>query len=377
MTNFMNGISSIFGALGNTAKTPAKTGAQLSSAELREYNRQAKAIVEEYDTDGNNYLSAAEAKKVPLFKGQDLSTTMFDKLFTSLAQRGMSQVELSRTLQLMDADRDGEVAKEERNSFVEEFTAELKNGANPNALYATLSANALRHGGAKSTGDELRNLKALFEKYDIDKTDYTPDKETTDDPENGADNGLGDLIEAGLPLLQRLIGNKTDTTTSDTNTADTNRDQAKALKLRQEIARLQASQALPSLSSPLASLPPSSFASQLPPPLSSPLGLLPELPPDQRSLLGLPLPLAAGNNISPTLMPAQATFAQPVAQQQPFTFAQPAPTVATAPASTAWTAPAPVAQDQVPASGWNPLPTTPAQVAPNLVAQAPQFNGGW
>jgi hypothetical protein len=347
MTNFMNGISSIFGALGNTAKTPAKTGAQLSSAELREYNRQAKAIVEEYDTDGNNYLSAAEAKKVPLFKGQDLSTTMF----------GMSQVELSRTLQLMDADRDGEVAKEERNSFVEEFTAELKNGANPNALYATLSANALRHGGAKSTGDELRNLKALFEKYDIDKTDYTPDKDTTDDPEDGADNGLGDLIKAGLPLLQGLMG-KTATTTSDTT-----RDQAKALELRQEIARLQASQALPSLSSPLASLPPLSFASQLPPPQLSPLGSLPPLPSSQMSLLGLdplannPLLPAAGNNISPTLMPAQATFAQPVAQQQPFTFAQPAPTVATAPASTAWTAPAPV--------------------APNLVAQAPPFNGGW
>jgi hypothetical protein len=361
MTNFMNGISSILGALGNTAKTPAKTGAQLSSAELRAYNRQAKAIVEEYDTDGNNYLSAAEAKKVPLFKGQDLSTTMFDKLFTSLAQRGMSQVELSRTLQLMDADRDGEVAKEERNSFVEEFTAELKNGANPNALYATLSANALRHGGAKSTGDELRNLKALFEKYDIDKTDYTPDKDSTDDSEDGADNGLGDLIKAGLPLLQGLIGNKADTTTT---TADTTRDQAQALKLQQEIARLKASyNPTPQLSSPLASLPPSSFASQLPPPLSSPLGSLPPLPSSQMSLLGLdplannPLLPAAGNNISPTLMPAQATFAQPVAQQQPFTFAQPAPTVATAPASTAWTAPAPV--------------------APNLVAQAPPFNGGW
>jgi hypothetical protein len=352
-------VLNLLGALGNTAKTPAKTGAQLSSAELREYNRQAKAIVEEYDTDGNNYLSAAEAKKVPLFKGQDLSTTMFDKLFTSLAQRGMSQVELSRTLQLMDADRDGEVAKEERNSFVEEFTAELKNGANPNALYATLSANALRHGGAKSTGDELRNLKALFEKYDIDKTDYTPDKDSTDDSEDGADNGLGDLIKAGLPLLQGLMG-KTATTTSDTT-----RDQAKALELRQEIARLQASQALPSLSSPLASLPPLSFASQLPPPQLSPLGSLPPLPSSQMSLLGLdplannPLLPAAGNNISPTLMPAQATFAQPVAQQQPFTFAQAQvdPTVPTAPASTAWTAPAPV--------------------APNLVAQAPPFNGGW
>ncbi|MFN9691027.1 MAG: hypothetical protein ACK551_02895 [Vampirovibrionales bacterium] len=368
MTNFLN---SILGALGNTTKTPAKTGAQLSSAELREYNRQAKAIVEEYDTDGNNYLSAAEAKKVPLFKGQDLSTTMFDKLFTGLAQRGMSYVELSRTLQLMDTDRDGEVAKEERKSFLESVQTDLENGVNPNKIYAELSAKALKAGGAKSTDDELRNLKAQFEKYGIDQTDYTPDKDSTDTEEGATGfEKYAPLIEAGLPLLQGLIGNKADTTT----TTDTTLDQAQALKLQQEIARLKASyNPPPSLSSPLGSLP-SSFASQLPPPLSSPLGLLPELPPDQKSLLGLgsnPLLPAAGNNISPTLMPAQTTFAPP--QQPPFTFAQPAPTVATAPASTAWTAPAPVAQDPAP-SNWNPLPTTTIAQAP-LPSQA--VNGGW
>ncbi len=365
--DFMSSIVTALGSMNTTkTKTTTDTSDQLTSKQLANYNTQAKDLVREYDTNRDGYLSAKEAKEMPLFEGQDLSTTMFDKLFTSLAQRGMSYVELSRTLQLMDADKDGEVKSKERNSFVEDFTAELKNGANPNELYATLSANALRHGGAKSTDDELSNLKAQFEKYGIE-----PDKDTTDDPEDGADNGLGDLIKAGLPLLQGLMGNKTETATSNTNTADTNRDQAKALKLQQEIVRLQSSQALPPLSSSLGSLPQlsplgsPSFASQLPPPQLSLLGSLPPLPQSQEILLGLgsnPLPLAAGNNISPTLMPAQTTFAPPVAQ--PFTFApqetMPTPTNAAIPPSDAWAA-----------------PSLPTMQQPELVAHGTPSNDGW
>jgi hypothetical protein len=358
MANFLTSILGAFTNNNNTtkAKTTTDTSDQLTSKQLANYNTQAKDLVREYDTNRDGYLSAKEAKEMPLFEGQDLSTTMFDKLFTSLAQRGMSQVELSRTLQLMDADKDGEVKSKERNSFVEDFTAELKNGANPNELYATLSANALRHGGAKSTRDELSNLKALFEKYGIDN--YTPDKETTEEGATGFEKYVP-LIEAGLPLLQGLMGK---TATSDT--ADTNRDQ--------ELAQPPLSSSLGSLPqlSPLGS---PSFASQLPPPQLSLLGSLPPLPQSQEILLGLgsnPLPLAAGNNAP--LMPAQTAFAPPLGQGQlPFTFAQaqPDPTVATVPPSTAWTPPAPAAQAQVPASGWNPLPTT-------TIAQAP-VNGGW
>ena len=353
MTNFMNGISSILGAFSTDKKTTTTE------------TRQAKQLTEAYQTQaeeivGDGFkLTQKEFLNSSLLDGvSNTNKERVAKLFKSMS---ISQVaQLLRAADGGSGTPDGDITQKELNTFWKTLAQRVANGESKDSIQARINAEYLRKGGNVSAVKREEWI-AEFKELGIPKEKYTPDATLADstDTEEGATGfeKYAPLIKAGLPLLQGLMG-KTATTT-----ADTTRDQAQALKLQQEIARLKASQALPSLSSPLASLPPSSFASQLPPPQLSPLGSLPPLPSSQMSLLGLdplannPLLPAAGNNISPTLMPAQATFAQPVAQQQPFTFAQPAPTVATAPAPTAWAAPAPV--------------------APNLVAQAPPFNGGW
>jgi hypothetical protein len=349
MTNFMNGISSILGAF-STDKTTTTTETRKAKKLTEAYQAEAENITDQFGTGRTLSQKALEESSLLT----DLNRSKRVKVAKLLGS--MSTAEIARLLRAAD-DGDGDVTPEERLKLMNGLVLQLENGASPERIQAGLNAKFLKKGGEVSDSTKKEWI-AQFKELGIPKEKYTPDATLADstDTEEGATGfeKYAPLIKAGLPLLQGLMG-KTATTT-----ADTTRDQAKALELRQEIARLQASQALPSS---LGSLPPLSFASQLPPPLSSPLGSLPPLPSSQMSLLGLdplannPLLPAAGNNISLTLMPAQATFAQPVAQQQPFTFAQPAPTVATAPASTAWTAPAPV--------------------APNLVAQAPPFNGGW
>jgi hypothetical protein len=294
---------------------------------------------------------------------------MFDKLFTSLAQRGMSQVELSRTLQLMDKNEDGEVKNKERNNFMENVVSELKDGTNPNALYATLSANALRHGGAKSTGDELRNLKAQFEKYNIDKTDYTPDttlaSSTNTDEEATGFEQYKPLIEAGLPFIQGLMQNNKSSNSDNIDTSDY-QAQALASQKQQLEQQLQLQQQLQASTLNASSLGVGAF------PTASPMATMPLAPLTLENFLPTNNPLLAGGNNVPTAMPAQNTFAvaplpimnpqtqAPVAQAPPFTYIPP---------SDKWNvpfanAPTPVAQAQAP-------------VAPTLVAQAPQVNGGW
>jgi Ca2+-binding EF-hand superfamily protein len=367
-----NIISGLLTALTSTkTKTYNDTtyGDQIGSSRLKKYNTQAKELFNEYDANGDGYLSTKEAKEMPLFEGQDLSTEMFDRLFKGLAQRGMSQVELSRTLQLMDKNEDGEVKSKERNNFMENVVSELENGTNPNKVYAELSAEAIEAGGAKSTGDELRNLKAQFERYGIDKTDYTSTDPTDEEEDTTGLEKYKPLIEAGLPLLQGLMANNKSKNT-DTNDFET---QAQALALqKQQLEQQLKLQQLQASTTNASSLGAGAFPTALPtiPALATPT-LANFLPTSFSSPL-----LAGSNSVLPTIaMPAQTTFAQaplPVvntATQAPvasgFTFSPATPTVATAPVtpSTAWIPPAPVAQAQVP-------------IAPTLVAQAPA-NGGW
>ncbi len=375
MTNtIMSGLLSALTSTKTNTYNDTIYGDQIGSSRLRKYNETAKKLLNEYDANGDGYLSAKEAKEMPLFEGQDLSAKMFDKLFTSLAQRGMSQVELSRTLQLMDKNGNGKVNNKERNNFMENVVSELENGTNPNKVYAELSAEALKAGGAKSTGDELSNLKALFEKYGIDN--YTPDKETT---EEGA-TGLGQyapLIAAGVGLLGNL-GKNSDSTDSTDATAQA---QALALQKQQFEQQLEQLKLQQPLQAPM--LNPSSFNPTSLGSLGSPYSLgasafptaLQTIPTVQPLSIADFNPLLAGGNSFPTAMPAQTTFAQPLAQQQPFTFA-PAPVAPVQPF--AYTPPAQMAPVQL-STAWMPQATVAqaqVPVAPNLVAQA-QSNGGW
>jgi hypothetical protein len=205
----LNGISSILGAFGTTDTTTATNKTQIGATRLEKYNTQAEELLLEYDTNNNNSLSFAEAS--PLIKDKMMTGTLnaerLQQVFEALALRGMSQVELSRTLQLADDNEDGTVSSAELKAFGDTLKAKLTNGQDPEKLYAQLSAKALKAGGAESTGAELTTLKTLFEKYDIPKSAYTPTEGDTDTAEGTESNPLAKLLEAAPGLIGSFQNN--------------------------------------------------------------------------------------------------------------------------------------------------------------------------
>jgi hypothetical protein len=201
----LNNVSSFLGALGGTDTTTATNKTQIGATRLEKYNTQAEKLLSQYDTDGNGSLSLNEAR--PLIENKmtgTLSDAMFKKMFSGLALRGMSQVELSRTLQLADDNEDGTLSSAELEAFGDTLKTKLTNGQDPEKLYAQLSAKALKAGGAEPTSAELTTLKTLFEQYDIAKSDYTPDEKT--DTAEGTD--WPELLKKFGPSLLGLIQNR-------------------------------------------------------------------------------------------------------------------------------------------------------------------------
>jgi hypothetical protein len=199
-------LTALAGSLGNTSTDDTSKGSQIGATRLEKYNTQAEELLLEYDTNNNNSLSFAEAS--PLIKDKMTGTLNAERLqqvFEALALRGMSQVELSRTLQLADDNEDGTVSSAELKAFGDTLKTKLTNGQDPEKLYAQLSAKALKAGGAESTGAELTTLKTLFEKYDIPKSAYTPTEGDTDTTE-GTD--WRELLKKFGPGLLGLIQNR-------------------------------------------------------------------------------------------------------------------------------------------------------------------------
>jgi hypothetical protein len=326
-------------------------------------------------------------------------------MFKGLALSGMSQVELSRSLQLADENEDGTVSSAELEAFGDTLKTKLTNGQDPEKLYAQLSAKALKAGGAESTGAELATLEKLFEEYNIAKSAYTPTEGDTDTAEGLAK--YKPLIEAGVPLLQGLLGSKANTPTGTFDSAQ----QAQVEMLQRQLALQSA------VSSP-ASPPPS--VQEMARLAGFPLGftglngrLFNPLFPSQvlptnafggNPLLagsaGLPTalnPLSAGSN-NLNLLPQQP-FAQtnfvpsvpvaPAVAPSGFAFT---PTLTTPPVATVGAAPVNPAVDPWATAGSTagavPLnlssvpapPTLLAQALPQVPAQPPvqtTANGGW
>jgi hypothetical protein len=182
----LNGISSILGSFGGTGTTTASNKTQIGATRLEKYNKRAKELLTEHDTNNNNSLNLAEAS--PLIKDKMMTGTLnaerLQQVFEALARNGMSQVELSRSLQLADENEDGTVSSAELEAFGDTLKTKLTNGQDPEKLYAQLSAKALKAGGAESTGAELTTLEKLFKKYNIAKSDYTPTEGDTDADSN-------------------------------------------------------------------------------------------------------------------------------------------------------------------------------------------------
>ncbi len=353
MTNFLTNIlGAITGA--NPAKKEPKTETTKTETEeakrlTEAYQGAATYIVDEFGTGSK--LNRKALQESSLLTG--VNKTNKAKVAEFLGT--LSMTEVAKLLRSADNNRDGKVTPQERARFMNGLVAQIENGASPERIQAGINAKFLKNGGEVPDA-KRKEWIAEFKEFDIPESAYTPKKATKEtDPANDPPNFDFESL-AGLitPLINKKY--ETSSTEKNVNQASINTQKLKDLQAQQQILLSQASTLTPSLGMP------------------NTLGTIPTLPTPTLADFLQP-PLLAGGNSFPTAMPAQTTFAQPLAQQQPFTFA-PAPVAPVQPF--AYTPPAQMAPVQL-STAWMPQATVAqaqVPVAPNLVAQA-QSNGGW
>jgi hypothetical protein len=385
LNNGISGISSILGALTGTQETnDTETATSLKT----QYKTAAQDLVSEYGS--GNELDAKALKSSSLLNGFSVANKA--KLTNHLGTLSLS--EIADLLRRADGNRNGEVTATERRQYLQTLIGYIEDGKSAGEIQALNNARFLKNGGTVSDATKEKWL-AQFEEYNIAKSAYTPTEGDTDTAEGLAK--YKPLIEAGVPLLQGLLGSKANTPTGTPDFAQ----QAQVAMLQRQLA-LQS--AVRSAASPTPSFAEMAglagltsargldgmpfnafgFSSQVLP--TNPFGGASTLNTLLAGSAGLPTafnPLTAGSN-NLNLLPQQP-FAQsnfvPSVPVAPSGFAF---SPAASPVATAGTAPALPTPVVATTPAVNPAVTSWAPPTPTLLAQAlPQApapntaNGGW
>jgi hypothetical protein len=219
MADWLNAIGPIVSALTKTDPKETKASTKKSETDVEKlqasYAETAKKLFADLDKDQNKILSASEMQASPFFGKYEGNRTQIVGVLNQ--GQGLSQGELERLVRTWDADKNGELTPEEKALGRQSILDKLTQGTDPEKVFAEQEALALKLGATVSDA-KMKELKALFEKHNIAKEDYTPEKasetetyESTNTDEKSPKGNYFDwdgIIKAVLPAVIDLFGGK-------------------------------------------------------------------------------------------------------------------------------------------------------------------------